>query len=219
MIKQGFDSRSIKVINNFVDYKATIHSKEDFRSTFSLKDSKIVLYVGQMISSKGPQILLEAAHQIVRTQPNVRFVFIGQGKILNHLKTKISSDLINKILFLGHLSEEMLQQAYIESDIIVIPSLWQEPFPMVALEAMVAGKPVIASNMGGLVESVQDGETGILVEPANAKKLTEELIRLLQNSDEAEEMGKKGKIRVEQMYRPHHALEKYLAVYDKMLRQ
>jgi len=75
----------------------------------------------------------------------------------------------------------ILQRLYVQADVVVVPSVWQEPFGRVALEALMCGTPVVASNRGGLGEIVQDGITGFIVEP-KPKPIADAVVHVLQSS-------------------------------------
>jgi glycosyltransferase involved in cell wall biosynthesis len=90
-------------------------------------------------------------------------------------------------------SQEELPNLYAKSDICVVPSVWREPFGITAVEAMAAGKPVVASNTGGLQSIVSDGETGFLAEPGDAEGLADKLGELILNPDLRRKMGSAGR--------------------------
>jgi glycosyltransferase involved in cell wall biosynthesis len=96
---------------------------------------------------------------------------------------------------------------------VVVPSLWEEVFGIVAIEAMAAGKPVIASKIGGLPETVVDRVTGLLVQPGNILELTEAISRLYNNVGEAREFGFAGRERVLKYYDSDQHFEKLMEVY------
>ena len=93
-------------------------------------------------------------------------------------------------------TQEKLHKLYRKLDICVVPSLWPEPFGIVALEGMACGRPVIATRVGGLQEIVVDGETGFLVQPGNVEEFADRLERLLDDPGLRAEMGEKGRARV-----------------------
>lgn len=215
MVNNGFNPHQITVINNFIEYRPK-KGENIFRKTYNIGDSKMVLYVGQMISAKGPQILLQSAYLLLKEKINIKFIFVGKGKILSNLMNNLKKE-SNNLVFLGYLSNNLLQQAYSEADICVVPSMWQEPFGIVALEAMKNEKPVIASRIGGLEESVIDNETGILVEPGNTLELAKALFRLSRNDDERAKMGAKGKRYSEKIFNTNLIFKQYIALYNRLM--
>lgn len=97
-------------------------------------------------------------------------------------------------------SQDLIPDLYAQADVCVIPSLWHEPFGIVALEAMAAGKPVIASRVGGLKDIVLDGVTGFLVDPENVEQIVEKIELLIQNPTLCSLMGQAGRKRVKEHY-------------------
>ncbi|MDD5557487.1 MAG: glycosyltransferase family 4 protein [bacterium] len=95
---------------------------------------------------------------------------------------------------------EKLPALYAAADICVVPSVWREPFGIAAVEAMAAGRPVVASRSGGLADIVEDGATGLLVEPGDARALAAALERLVVDPALRGEMGRAGRERAERLY-------------------
>jgi glycosyltransferase involved in cell wall biosynthesis len=87
-----------------------------------------------------------------------------------------------------------------EADVLVQPSLWGEPFPLLVLEAMASGVPVVGSRIGGLPEAVEDGISGILVEPDNPAQLARALLCLLEDATPRSAMGRAARVRAEQSF-------------------
>ncbi|MCX7919859.1 MAG: glycosyltransferase family 4 protein [bacterium] len=109
----------------------------------------------------------------------------------------------------GWLSQEDLPILYQSSDICLVPSIWQEAFGITALEAMACGKPVIASNIGGLKNIVIDGVTGFTIPPNDADALYSKMKLLLDDSDLRKKLGGEGRKRVEQEFDWNKILDKY----------
>jgi glycosyltransferase involved in cell wall biosynthesis len=101
---------------------------------------------------------------------------------------------------LGWKPHDEIVNIYEKAAICVVPSLWEEPFGMVAVEAMAVGRPVVAARGGGLSAIIDDGVTGLLFEPGDAQALTESLGRLLDSSDLRAKMGRESRARVESLY-------------------
>jgi glycosyltransferase involved in cell wall biosynthesis len=131
------------------------------------------------------------------------------------LEVLLTSDNIkikeNYITYLGWLSQEKLAKVYNEVDICVVPSLWPEPFGIVALEAMSSAKPVIVTDVGGLKSIVSDGIDGFVVETNNIDMLADRLAKLINDADLRKEMGLLGRKKVEENF-------DWDIVYDKYYR-
>ncbi len=152
-----------------------------------------ILYVGRLTKRKGVDILLKAIPMIKDLIPNILLYIIGEGPQDNELKEIVKDlNIDNNVKFLGFVSEEEKYSYYKHVDICIIPSI-DEPFGIVLLEAMACGKPIVASNVGGIPFVVEDGKTGILVKPGDVDILAEKIIMLLQSEELREQMGMAGK--------------------------
>jgi len=119
---------------------------------------------------------------------------------------KTNSSFIKSV---GWLQPKQMPRLYKQADICVFPSIWPEPFGLGAVEAMAAGKPVVASNVEGLKQIVIDQETGFLVRPGDADDLAEKIEILLDNPKLRNTMGQAGRKRVEEKYEWNNIFEKY----------
>jgi glycosyltransferase involved in cell wall biosynthesis len=171
--------------------------KAVIRKTILTTDNEIVFaLVGRISRWKGQMLLLEAFNKLVKTHQNIRLVYIGstppnQEHFLDSLKDKIKNyDLIQKVNIIPF--QDNIHQFWQCIDIAVVSSTETEPFGMVAIEAMMAKKPVIAANHGGLMEIVVNNETGFLVEPNNKDALKDALEKLITNPELRTSFGEKG---------------------------
>lgn len=99
----------------------------------------------------------------------------------------------SNVSLIGHLPRETLEQKFVRAWVQVVPSRWAEPFGIVAIEAMMRGTAVIATNTGGLTEIVRHNQTGFLIPPENIDVLANALIHLLGDRELTEQMGKNGR--------------------------
>jgi len=156
-----------------------------------------VFFIGRLERRKGVDILLRAISIIKKEMPEICGYIMGGGPLENELKELTKKlDIEENVNFLGFKSEKE-KYSYIKSvDICIIPSRY-EPFGIVCLEAMACGKPVVASNVGGLPYVIEDGKSGLLFERGNAKDLANKIIFLLQlqNEDLRNKMGEAGQER------------------------
>ncbi len=194
---------NIHIIHNtirFTNPAATVNEN-------SRPESPLVIWIGRLQRWKGTHIFLRAAGIVHERFPEAQFCVIGGSlfgiepdykKELEDLAGSLS--LGNSLKFAGH---QTSIESFLESaDIVVHSSIRPEPFGLVLLEAMSAGKPVVASNKGGPVEIVEDGVTGLLIPPNDPDELANAIITLLQNRTLRTKMGQAAKERVEQHFNP-----------------
>ena len=147
--------------------------KEDcssFRTRFALPEEKIVLYVGRLVYEKGIHVLINAVPKVLE-KVNAKFIIVGSGYMKEQLLNIVRSmKLEHKVLFLGFVDDETLLSLQKCADVSVVPSLF-EPFGIVALEAMAAKSPLVASDTGGLSEIVDHDLTGFKAYPNNPESL------------------------------------------------
>jgi glycosyltransferase involved in cell wall biosynthesis/GT2 family glycosyltransferase len=152
----------------------------------------MVLYVGRIEGRKGTDVLLEAIPSLCEKHPQARFCIAGQevNPAIRAVFLRRHSDaaFLERVEFLGQVPDDRLESLYASCDIFVAPSRY-ESFGLVYLEAMRYGKPVVACRVGGSVEVVEDGITGLLVEPGDSQALEAALDCLLADADRRRRMG------------------------------
>lgn len=210
------------VVWNGIDREqpADIDKAAAFRAGLRLADGDVlVALLGRVNRWKGQGLLVEAAEQLeVRGQHHLRYVMVGsppagQEHFLHVLEARIAqSPVREKISLLSFTSD--IWTVWDSCDIAVVPSTEPEPFGMVALEAMVSGKPVVAANHGGLAEIVVPGKTGLLFEPNNPRGLAEAIETLADNKTLRDEMGHAGKRLAAEKFSVSAYVAGVSAVYD-----
>jgi glycosyltransferase involved in cell wall biosynthesis len=162
-------------------------TKSETRNPKSEIEEALVLFCGRMYDYKGADFLLRALEHLAIP---VQAVFIGDGPELPKLKeqaTVLRSR--HAIEFTGSLDQDAVSEFYRRASIVVVPSLWPEPFGRVGIEAMAYGKPVVAFRVGGIPEWLHDGQNGFLIEPKNVQQLAEAIERILSDRALAETMS------------------------------
>jgi glycosyltransferase involved in cell wall biosynthesis len=150
-------------------------------------DGKLVGMIGRLDEQKNPLDLIRTAALVVKANSGVQFLIAGDGPLRPECEEAISSlDLEDKVFLLGYRSDvpELLSIL----DLTVMSSLW-EGLPIAFLEAMAAGKPIVANDVDGARDVVVDGETGFLVPPHEPARMAEQLLRLLGDETLCGEMG------------------------------
>jgi glycosyltransferase involved in cell wall biosynthesis len=184
------------------------------------KPGSLIGIIGRVTRWKGQHIFLEAAAQVRRDFPDAHFAIIGSALFgedeyadeLRQLVRKLGlEDCVEFTGFL-HSTTEYLQKL----DVLVHASITSEPFGLVVAEGMVAGKPVIATRGGGVLEIVQDGVSGLLVPMGDPDAMAQALKHLLENPDKARAMGKAARHRVQENFTIELTVQRVQAVYDEI---
>jgi glycosyltransferase involved in cell wall biosynthesis len=210
MIPNGVDVKEYEKYAN-VDLNS-------FRKKFALPEEKIVLFVGRLVYEKGIHVLINAAPKILE-KVNAKFVVVGNG----YLKESLSAlarkmGLAHKVLFTGFLDDETLRKLQKCADVAVIPSLF-EPFGIVALEAMAAKSPVVASDAGGLSEIVEHDVTGVKVYPDNSDSLTWGVTRVLLDEKYASRLRENAYKKVKENFNWEKISQQTKNVYKSVLNE
>jgi glycosyltransferase involved in cell wall biosynthesis len=154
------------------------------------EDHLLVCAVGRLSPEKGQGFLLAAFREVVAAMPEARLVLVGEGPLSSRLRAQAARwGLSDHVIFAGY--REDVEAIIAASDLLVMPSL-REGFGDPIIEAMALGRPVIASRVGGMVEIVRDGETGLLVPPGDPGALAQAIVHLLRDPQARERMGLHG---------------------------
>jgi len=189
LIEFGFDARRVVHVPNFVD--AT-----EFTPTRPPGD--YFLFVGRLVTHKGIRTLLAAACGL----PQAPLKIVGDGPLRPEVEQTLATRRAHHVELLGFLTGEALRHLVEEARAVIVPSEWHENCPLVVLEAMAAGRAVIAAACGGIPELVRDGETGVLFPRGDCEALIAAMTRVWQDKDAARQMGVAGRRVVEERYGP-----------------
>lgn len=145
-----------------------------------------LLYAGRLEKFKGIDDLIDALPAILSAYPALRLRIAGEGSYGATLKNQATKlGLQSAVEFLGHLNSRQLEQAYRECSFFVLPSTWPETFGKVGVEAMSVGRPVIATDVGGVKDWLKDGYNGYLVKPHHPDQLSDKILSLLRDPKRA----------------------------------
>ena len=178
----------------------------------------VIGVVGRLAPEKGHRYLIEAAPAIVEQVPTAKFVFAGQGRSRADIEAQIaglSEAMARRFHVLGF--REDVPQLLRGFDVFVLPSTEGESLGTSILEAFMAERPVVATDLGGVRESVMDGVTGRLVPPGDAGALAHAIIEQIQQPERAREMTMTGKRRVQDLFSPEVIARQPEDVYMKVL--
>lgn len=185
-------------------------------------EAPLVLFVGSLKVGngyKGVTYLIQAVREIQRLTPGVRVMIVGGGGLLPRLKEEARQmDLTGMVVFTGPIENARLPEYYAASDLFVLPSVpgGSENSPLVLFEAMASGRPVVASRLPGVCEIVQDGETGLLVPPAEPGELAVAVSRILNDDGFRSGAGRKARAAAER-YSWDDCARRMEAIYRELI--
>ena len=188
------------VIYNPVNLKR-FDAGQNIRASLGLEqDNVVVSFLGQIREIKGVQDFIAMARRI--EDSNVRFLIAGECRDPEKFSGSYTQEDIHamigndeRIRYIGYVGR--VEDIYHSSDIIVMPSRWEEPLGLISLEAGACGKPVVATRVGGIPEIIEDGHNGFLVPPGDVDSLVRHVDDLVQNRERRISMGIAGRKLVE----------------------
>lgn len=159
-----------------------------------------ILCVGRLTPAKGQRLLLDACHRLRLAGHQLRLVLVGSGPDEAALRTHVARHRLQPwVQFTGALNQEQVRAQYASADAFALAS-FAEGIPVVLMEAMACGLPVVAPRITGIPELIRDGEDGLLVAPGNCQQLAAALLRLLHDSALRQRLGANGRQRVSAEY-------------------
>ncbi len=203
----------LEVIHNGIDVSSLSGSgKGLLRKALGLEEGvKVVGYIGRLGPEKGIPYLLEAAETICRSRKDIYFTLIGEGILKEETEAFIASKgLKGRIIMLGWRKDAT--GLLPDMDMLLLPSL-TEGAPMVILEAMAAGVPVITSDVGGIGEIIEDSKTGLLISPRDPQAIVESINTLLENRELAASISRNSLAEVKTRFSSHSMSERYERAY------
>ncbi|MCX5796569.1 MAG: glycosyltransferase [Elusimicrobia bacterium] len=220
LVHRGFPADRTLTISNGIRRPEGLRPTAEVRRELGLSPGQTVLVMTAFFEPrKGHRVLVEAADLLAkagRLPPEWRLILIGDGPERGAIESLARRcGLSANFLFLGYRNDadHILNAA----DLLVLPSLSHEDMPLIVLDAMAMGKPVVASAVAGIVEEVEDGRTGLLVPPGDPQSLASAIASLLSSPDRSQAMGRAGKERFEQHFRAEFAARRYQELYQAVL--
>jgi glycosyltransferase involved in cell wall biosynthesis len=225
--KKGLAKNQVDVLNIAInpDLYRRKRSNEEAKKELHLNGKTIILFAGRKCPEKGPQILIEALPEIVKNNQKVLAIFLGPDYTFGNRSAAYTEVLAKKakslgveknIMFEGFVSQRRLECFYEAADVCVFPSIWQEPFGKVILEAMSYEVPIVASAVGAVPEIISDKINGSLVPSGDAGQLAETINKVLQNPESAKVMVAEGKKKLLKNYTFESTSEKCLEIYKRI---
>jgi glycosyltransferase involved in cell wall biosynthesis len=215
---KGVNQEKIVCIENGIDVErfnisVDIAAK---RLEFGIRDgTKIIGTVGRLVEQKGHKYLLDAFKVMEDGFPDMKLLIVGDGPLMKTLKEQVSNlGLEGKVIFTGLRTD--ISELLAIMNIFVLPSI-TEGLPLVLLEAMAAGKPVVASAVSGIPYVIDDAVDGLLAGPTNFYELSEKMLMLIKNERLASELSQKAREKALSKYNAKGMIKKYENLYMNIL--
>ena len=207
LVESGIDLEEFALIDESV--------KKECRVRFNFGDEPIIGIVARLSDVKGQDILIEAMSKVVAHVPSAKLLLVGEGKMEKALRDKVRHlNLNDHVRFFSIVDRtyEMLSLF----DVFAMPSR-QEGLGLSIMEAQAAGLPVVASRIGGIPSLIEDGKTGVLVEPENHDALAEAIITLLQDRARMNKIGMAGREFIGRNFSADKMLDKVVVLYEQLM--
>lgn len=216
---QDIKTEKIEVIHNGIEIKkfSCDTEKKQAKIDLNLKANDYIIgTVARFDEQKGHKYLIEAIPEVLKEVNNVHFIFVGDGPLEQAMQKKAESLKIKDyVTFLG--LRDDIPKILNALDIFVLPSLW-EGLGISLLEAQAVGIPIIATDVDGIKEAVQNGKTGVLIPPANAETMAIAIIDLLQNKNKLVSFGLNARIFAEQNFSIELMAKNIELLYNNLLK-
>ena len=220
VLKLGADMSKTSVMHNGVD-TTFFHpmNREESRDKLGLpKNKTVILTIRRLVYKNGLDTFIESASLLTRDYPHLLFIVIGKGPNRKLIEKRVRElDIDDNVRLTGFVPEKLLPLYYNAADYFVIPSSSGEGLPLVLLEAMACGLPVIATTVGGTPEIVKDMKNGVLVPPRNPKALAETISKFLSNKELGLAIGEEARNTVEDRFTWEENVRRLQNVYDEFL--
>ncbi|MBN2132823.1 MAG: glycosyltransferase family 4 protein [Sedimentisphaerales bacterium] len=185
-------------------------------------DRPVVSMIGRITHLKGAHVFVDAARQVLRSLPDTYFLIVGASdteqarQYEQRLRQEVqTSGLYRRVWFTGFIAD--LHAILSRTDVLVLPSVYPEGFGMVAIEAMSAGKPVIATRHGGPLDIIREGREGFLVTPDDPRELAQKIVLLVANAQLRTEMGARARRRVARRFHICETMTSIHKTYEKVV--
>jgi glycosyltransferase involved in cell wall biosynthesis len=204
MVQHGLDPERLVVQPNFIPLdRFDANSSAESPGQQEPNGGDYLLFFGRLSSEKGVETLIKAMARL----PNRKLLIVGEGPQrldLENLALRVAG---GRVRFTGYQPAEELMATLRRASLVVVPSEWYENCPYTILEAFAAGKPVVASRIGGIPELVKDGHDGLLFEPGNAMELADCIHALMSDGCLRRRLGESARRKIQDLYRPqsHYA--------------
>ena len=215
LLGAGVKQQKIHLVRNGVVVEVFADAQQRRKARRGVDSSIRVGLVGRLAPEKGVDVFLRAASEVAARFPTAQFLIAGDGPDRATLQALLKDlGLLGRAELVGR--QDDMPGVFASLDLLVSASR-HEGLPIALLEGMASGLPVVATSVGAVPQVVQDGQTGLLVEPEDPKALGEAIARLLADPDEREAFGVAGRMRVMEHFSARRMASDYMAVYRDAL--
>ena len=221
-VSAGVEASKISIVYNSCDERVFFYGKdkevERKKHNFTTNDN-LILFVGNLIKRKGLSSLIESLNILQSKLSDFTGIIVGEGEDLGELKSMVDKfDLKSHVKFYGRVPEATLSELYTAADVFVLPST-SEGHSVALLEAMASGLPIVASDIEGNRESVEDGVNGFLFRTGSSKNLAEKLAIVLSDPKLKKMMSDKSYETYVQKFSTKTQIDNYLKIYDSLIKK
>jgi len=206
MIEYGVAPERVAWIPNFI-------ALDQYHPEYTHSD--YFIFCGRLLGIKGVRTLMAAMEFIKEAQLYV----VGDGELRQELESYGADHGMDNVSFLGYKSGEELKSIIAKSMFTVIPSEWYENLPYAVLESFALGTPVVAANIGGIPEMIEEGVDGVLFNPGDVGDLVDKIQSLLAQRRSLPEMGRQGRLKIERQYDADTHYDRVMSLYQRLLEQ
>ena len=221
LVQQGVPERKIMTVYNGLDMSRVMPppstTREQALALFGLPDNRplITIVANMRHEIKNHRMFIRMAQRVNEAFPQAAFVLAGEGELTEEIKAlAASAGLADDTFFIGRCDN--IAELLFVSDVCVLTS-WAEGFSNSILEYMAAGRPVVATDVGGASEAIAHGESGYVVKSDDDERMAEHVLTLLRDPERARQMGNSGRDRVREHFSDRVQLKNTTAMYERLL--
>jgi glycosyltransferase involved in cell wall biosynthesis len=219
-LKAGVEASKINIIYNTCDEKFFFYRKDKYslRKKLDLESNdRIILFVGNLIRRKGVSCLVESLNILFKRLPDFLAIIVGEGQELETLRSMVNGfALSDRVKFYGRITKETLSELYCAADVFVLPSI-SEGHSVALLEAMASGLPIVASDVEGNKESLEEGVNGFLFKTGSSEELAEKLEIILTDQKLKQFMSVKSSEAYISKFSTNSQINDHLKIYESLI--
>ncbi len=192
-------------------------TETNIRRKYQINDDKLLLFVGRFVPYKNLIFLIRVFKETLKEHPGIRLMLVGEGPFEKRIKKEVKKlNLAKNVVFTGNIPHNSIAQYYWSADALVLPSSY-ESFPLVVIEAMACGLPVVAAKVGGIPLIVEHGKNGFLANNNDVEGFKNAIIALISNKKLCGEMGRRNREEVLVKYDWMESARKLKKIYETLI--